>query len=416
MNTRYDYARADYASRGIDTEAALAALAAKSISMHCWQGDDLRGFDGDDEINGGGIQATGNYPGAARTPAELMADIDRALSLIPGKHRLNLHASYAIFADGETVDRDKIEPRHFAPWVEYARARGLGVDFNPTCFAHPKAAGMTLAHPDPAIRRFWIDHCIACIRISEYFARELGSPCLMNIWIPDGLKDTPADRYAPRARFAESLDEILACGYDKSLVHISLESKVFGIGLESYTVGSSEFCMAYAASRGIVPLMDNGHYHPTEVVSDKLPSMYLFYPTIALHVTRGVRWDSDHVVRLDDETTEIAREIVRCNALDRTLLGLDFFDASINRVAAWVIGMRNMQKALLIAMLTPHKELAALQESGDGTALLAAQEDLKSAPWGEVWAEFCRRSGVPADGEWMADVLAYEKEILAKRS
>ncbi len=414
MNTRYENARADYAAMGVDTEAALAALSAKAISMHCWQGDDVRGFEGTGSLDGG-IQATGNYPGAARTPDELMADIDKALSLIPGKHRLNLHASYAIFAEGEQVDRDKIEPKHFAPWVEFARARGMGIDFNPTCFSHPKAAGATLSSNDESIRRFWIDHCIACLRIAEYFANELGTPSLVNIWIPDGMKDTPADRYAPRARFAASLDEILACGYDRSKVYVSLESKVFGIGLESYTVGSAEFCLSYAATRGLVPLMDNGHYHPTEVVSDKLPSMYLFYPTVALHVTRGVRWDSDHVVRLDDETTEIAREIVRCDALDRTLLGLDFFDASINRVAAWVIGMRNMQKALLIALLTPNAKLAALQEAGDGTALLAAQEDLKSAPWGAVWAEYCRRSGVPADSEWMAEVLAYEKKILSVR-
>ncbi|MBQ8397693.1 MAG: L-rhamnose isomerase [Clostridia bacterium] len=414
MNTRYENARADYAALGVDTEAALAALSSKAISMHCWQGDDVRGFEGTGSLDGG-IQTTGNYPGAARTPDELMADIDKALSLIPGKHRLNLHASYAIFADGEQVDRDKIEPKHFAPWVEFARARGMGIDFNPTCFSHPKASGATLSSNDESIRRFWIDHCIACIRIAEYFADELGTPSLVNIWIPDGMKDTPADRYAPRARFAASLDEILACGYDKSKVYVSLESKVFGIGLESYTVGSAEFCLSYSASRGLVPLMDNGHYHPTEVVSDKLPSMYLFYPTVALHVTRGVRWDSDHVVRLDDETMEIAREIVRCNALDRTLIGLDFFDASINRVAAWVIGMRNMEKALLIALLTPNKKLAALQEAGDGTALLAAQEDLKAAPWGAVWSEYCRRSGVPTDSEWMAEVLAYEKDVLAKR-
>ncbi len=415
MNTRYENARADYAAIGVDTEAALAALATKSISMHCWQGDDVRGFEGNGSLDGG-IQTTGNYPGAARTPAELMADIDAALALIPGTHRLNLHASYAIFAEGEAVDRDQIEPRHFAPWVEFAHARGMGIDFNPTCFSHPKAAVATLSSNDDEIRRFWIDHCIACLRIAEYFATELGTPSLVNIWIPDGMKDTPADRYAPRARFAASLDEILACGYDKSKVYVSLESKVFGIGLESYTVGSAEFCLSYAASRGLVPLMDNGHYHPTEVVSDKLPAMYLFYPTVALHVTRGVRWDSDHVVRLDDETIEMAREIVRCDALDRTLIGLDFFDASINRVAAWVIGMRNMQKALLQALLTPHKALGEMQERGDGTALLAAQEDLKTMPWGAVWAEYCRRANVPADGEWMDDVRVYENKILGERA
>ncbi len=414
MNNRYENAKQDYAALGVDTEAALAALSAKAISMHCWQGDDVRGFEGATELSGG-IQTTGNYPGSARNPEELFADIDYCLSLIPGTHRLNIHASYAIFADGEKVDRDALEPKHFAPWVKFAKERGLGLDFNPTYFAHPKADGLTLSHPDPEIRKFWINHGIACIRISEYFARELGTPCLMNIWIPDGMKDTPADRYAPRARFADSLDQILGCGYDKSLVKVALESKVFGIGVESYTVGSAEFCMGYASSRGILPLMDNGHYHPTEVVSDKLSSMYLFYPEVALHVTRGVRWDSDHVVRLDDETMEIAREIVRNKALDRTMIGLDFFDASINRIAAWVIGMRNMEKALLIALLTPNEKLAALQEAGNGSALLAAQEDLKSAPWGAVWAEYCRRSGVPTDAEWFEKVLTYEKEVLAKR-
>lgn len=379
MNNCYEHARAEYAALGVDTEAALTALSSKAISMHCWQGDDVRGFEGTRALDGG-IQATGNYPGAARTPAELMADIDAALALIPGKHRLNLHASYAIFADGERVDRDKIEPKHFAPWVEFARARGMGLDFNPTCFSHPKAAGLTLSSPDQEVRRFWIDHCIACIRISEYFARKLGSPCLMNIWIPDGMKDTPADRYIPRARFADSLDQILACGYDKSLVHISLESKVFGIGLESYTVGSAEFCMSYAATRGIVPLLDNGHYHPTEVVSDKLPAMYLFYPTVALHVTRGVRWDSDHVVRLDDETMEIAREIVRCHALDRTLLGLDFFDASINRHRG--LGHRYAQYGKGSAHRTPDPQRKAGRHAGgrkrDGAAGRAGGAEIRS--------------------------------------
>ena len=415
-NTIYTTARARYAALGVDTEAALATLVATPISMHCWQGDDVRGFEGATSLDGG-IQATGNYPGAARTPDELMHDIDKALSLIPGKHRINVHASYAVFGDGERADRDALRPEHFAAWVEFANKRGLGIDFNPTFFSHPMAAsGLTLSNPDKEVREFWIRHGIACLRISEYFARATGKKCLMNIWIPDGYKDTPADRQGPRRRFADSLDRILGAGYDRELVDVSLESKVFGIGVESYTVGSAEFCLEYSAHNGLVPLMDNGHYHPTEVVSDKIPSMLLFADKIALHVTRGVRWDSDHVVLFDDETREIAKEVVRCGALDRTYLALDYFDASINRIAAWVIGMRNLQKALLYAMLTPHEELARLQNEGRFTNLLAAHEELKTMPFGAVWEEFCTRAGVAADGSWLDTVKQYERDVLSHRA
>ena len=412
----YEAARERYAALGIDTEKAISTLLATPISMHCWQGDDVRGFEGATALDGG-IQATGNYPGAARTPAELMQDIDRALSLVPGKHRLNIHANYAVFENGEHADRDALLPRHFAAWVRFAKERGLGLDFNPTFFSHPMAAsGLTLSSPDDNVREFWIRHGIACLRISEYFARETGKKCLMNIWIPDGYKDTPAERQGPRRRFAESLDRILGAGYDRDLVAVSLESKVFGIGVESYTVGSAEFCLEYSAKHGLVPLMDNGHYHPTEVVSDKIPSMLLFADNIALHVTRGVRWDSDHVVLFDDETREIAKEVVRCNALDRTFLALDYFDASINRIAAWVIGMRNLEKALLNALLTPHEQLRALQDAGRFTELLAAHEELKTLPMGAVWEELCTRAGVPADGSWMDAVKQYEKDVFPTRS
>lgn len=412
----YTEAKEKYAALGVDTEAALTKLKTVPLSLHCWQGDDVRGFEGATALDGG-IQATGNYPGAARTPAELMQDIDRALSLVPGKHRLNIHANYAVFENGEHADRDALLPRHFAAWVRFAKERGLGLDFNPTFFSHPMAAsGLTLSSPDDNVREFWIRHGIACLRISEYFARETGKKCLMNIWIPDGYKDTPADRQGPRRRFAESLDRILGAGYDRDLVAVSLESKVFGIGVESYTVGSAEFCLEYSAKHGLVPLMDNGHYHPTEVVSDKIPSMLLFADNIALHVTRGVRWDSDHVVLFDDETREIAKEVVRCNALGRTFLALDYFDASINRIAAWVIGMRNLEKALLNALLTPHEQLRALQDAGRFTELLAAHEELKTLPMGAVWEELCTRAGVPADGSWMDAVKQYEKDVFPTRS
>lgn len=411
---RYAYAKERYEAVGVDTDAAVKALEDFKISMHCWQGDDVIGFDQKGPLTGG-IQTTGNYPGKARNPEELMADIDKAMSLIGGCHKINLHASYAVFADGEWADRDALEPKHFAKWVEFARERGLGLDFNPTYFSHPKANDYTLSSPDEEIRQFWIRHGQACIRISQYFAEELGQPCSMNIWIPDGYKDVPADRMGPRARFKDSLDQILAIDYDREKVLVCLESKVFGIGLESYTVGSSEFCINYAANNGILSLMDNGHYHPTEMVSDKIPSMLLFNDKIALHVTRPVRWDSDHVVLLDDETKEIAKEIVRNDAIDRVLLGLDFFDASINRISAWVVGMRNMQKAVLYALLSPNKDLKALQDKGELTRLMMQQEELKTYPMGDVWDYFCEKNGVPVGESWFDDVVAYENETLSKR-
>ena len=412
---RYKSARKIYSALGVNTDKAIEVLRDIKISMHCWQGDDVIGFDQKGPLTGG-IQTTGNYPGKARTPKELMADIDQVLSLVPGKHKLNLHASYAIFEDGEHVDRDKLEPKHFAGWVKFAKERGLGLDFNPTYFSHEMVKdGLTLSSPDQEVREFWIRHGQACIRISEYLAKELGQPCLMNIWTPDGYKDIPADRLSPRARFKESLDEILNTQYDKSKVFVCLESKVFGIGVESYTVGSAEFTLNYAAQNNLISLMDNGHYHPTELVSDKISSMLLFQNKIALHITRPVRWDSDHVVLLDDETKEIAKEIVRNDALDRVFIGLDFFDASINRIAAWTLGMRNMQKALLLALLSPHKELSKLQQEGRFTELMAMQEEIKMYPAGDVWNYFCIKNNVPEKEDWMLKVKQYEAETLLKR-
>ncbi len=413
--TRYEYAKELYAKIGIDTEEAIEKLSALPISMHCWQGDDVVGFDSESALSGG-IQTTGNYPGKATTPDELMADIDKACSLIPGTKKLNLHACYAIFEDGEFADRDKLEPKHFAKWVEYAKERGMGIDFNPTFFSHAMVKNdLTLSSPDEEVRAFWVNHGKACLKIAEYFAEETGVPCVMNIWIPDGYKDTPADRLAPRARFKKSLDEILSIPYDKSKVYITLESKVFGIGLESYTVGSAEFSLSYVNYKGITPLMDNGHYHPTEVVSDKISSLLLFNEKIALHVTRGVRWDSDHVIILDDETKEIAKEIVAHDALDRVFIATDYFDASINRVAAWVIGIRNVQKAMLNALLTPHAQLKALQDGANTTKLLMLQEELKLYPFADVWAEYCSRQGVAANEAWFEEIEKYEKEVLLKR-
>lgn len=414
IQERYQSAKEIYQKIGVDTDAAIEKLLSFPISMHCWQGDDVVGFDGAGALSGG-IQTTGNYPGKARTPEELMNDIDKVLQLVPGKKRINLHASYAIFEDGQKVDRNAIEPKHFERWVEFAKKRNLGLDFNPTIFSHPKAEGLTLSSPDPEIRNFWIQHCQACIRISEYFATELGSPCLMNIWIPDGLKDIPGDRLGPRKRFMESLDEILSIDYDHEKVLVCLESKVFGIGMESYTVGSSEFTMNYAKTRDILPLMDNGHYHPTEVVSDKLSAMLLFNDKVALHVTRPVRWDSDHVVLFDDETKEIAKEIVRNDAMDRVLVGLDFFDASINRIAAWAIGMRNMQKAMLYALLQPYDMLQTAQDQGDYTKIMVINEELKTYPFNDVWDYYCQLNQVLIRETWYEDVKKYEMEVLSKR-
>ena len=409
----YIEAKEKYSKYGIDTEKALQALANVSISVHCWQGDDVVGFDSREALSGG-IQATGNYIGRARTPEELMADYDKAFSLIGGKKKLNLHACYAIFGDDEVVGRDEIQPKHFAKWVEFAKERGMGIDFDPTFFSHPMVKdGLTLSSPDEAVRKYWIKHGIACLKIAEYFADETGIPCVMNIWIPDGYKDIPADRFAPRARFKASLDEILDTPYDKEKVYVTLESKVFGIGVESYTVGSAEFCLSYSDYKGITPLMDNGHYHPTEVVSDKISSLLLFNEKIALHVTRSVRWDSDHVIIFDDETKEIAKEIVRNNALDRVFIATDYFDASINRISAWVTGVRNMQKALLFALLQPEAYLKALQDANNFTEIMYLQEEMKMMPIGDVWEEFLSRSGVV--NNYLAEVKKYEADVLSKR-
>ena len=412
--TRYESAKEIYASFGVDTEKALSTLADLKISMHCWQGDDVGGFENSEALSGG-IQATGNYPGKARTPEELMSDIDMALKLIPGTHKINLHAIYAV-TESE-VPRDKLKPEHFEKWITFAKERGLGIDVNPTLFSHPMAAdGLTLSHPDEKVRRFWIDHCKAMREIGAYIGKELGITCLNNVWIPDGYKEVPADRLGPRMRLKESLDEIFSVKYDKKYLVDSVESKVFGIGVESYTVGSHEFYMNYAAkSDGVMCLLDNGHFHPTEVCSDKIPSLLLFSENIALHITRGVRWDSDHVVAFDDELKEMAKELVRCDALKRAYIGLDFFDASINRIAAWVIGTRNLQKAILAALLTPFNELKDSQDNADFTKMLALSEELKTLPLYDVWEEFCTRVGVAAGFDWYNEVLKYEKEILSDR-
>lgn len=409
----YQYAKQYYADLGIDTEDVLNKLGDITVSLHCWQGDDVGGFDSKEALSGG-IQTTGNYPGKATTPEELMADIDKVLSLVPGRSKLNLHASYAIFEPGEFADRDALEPRHFAKWVAFAKERGLGLDFNPTFFSHEKVKdGLTLSSPDEAIRAFWVRHGKACMKIAEYFATETGVPCVINFWIPDGYKDIPADRYAPRARFKQSMDEILSLPYDKEKVYVTLESKVFGIGVESYTVGSAEFCLSYADRAGIVPLMDNGHYHPTELVSDKISSLLLFHEKIALHITRGVRWDSDHVILLDDETKEIAKEIVRNDALHRVFIATDYFDASINRISAWVTGVHSVQKALLFALLQPSDKMKELQNKAAFTDLMVLGEQMKSAPWGIVWAEYLKRQGVPAD--YLSPIKEYEQKVLCER-
>ncbi len=414
--TRYEEAKKIYAKLGVDTDAAIAKLKDIPVSLHCWQGDDVTGFDHDGPLTGG-IQTTGNYPGKARTPEQLMQDMDKALSLMPGKKKLNLHACYAIFEDGEYADRDKLEPKHFAKWVAFAKERNMGIDFNPTFFSHDKVKdGLTLSSPDEETRKFWIEHGKACIRISEYFAKETGIPCVMNIWTGDGYKDIPADRMGPRVRYKESIEAILAEPYDKNLVKPCVESKVFGIGVEAYTVGSAEFSLSFAAMHdGCLPLMDNGHYHPTEVVSDKIPALLAFFPEIALHITRPIRWDSDHVVLFDDETKEMAKEIVRCEGLDRVYMALDYFDASINRVSAWVVGFRSWQKALLSALCTPNALLAELQNKNSMTELMVMQEEIKTLPFGDVWAEYCAQCGVEAGAEWFKEITKYEQEVLLVR-
>ena len=413
MSEIYKLAKEQYAAYGIDTEAAIAKLERIPVSVHCWQGDDVIGLDGGGALSGG-IQTTGNYPGRARNFEELKADIKKAFSLMPGTKRLNLHANYAVLG-GDKVDRDKYEAKHFAPWVKFAKELGLaGIDFNPTMFSHKMVKdGLTLSSPDETVRKFWVEHCKACIKISEYLADEMGTPTLMNIWIPDGYKDVPADRLSPRLRLKKSLDEILAIDYDKSKVIVAVESKVFGIGVESYTVGSNEFYQNYAAKNDICCLLDNGHYHPLEYVSDKIPALLAFYDKVALHVTRGVRWDSDHVVLFEDELKEIAKEIVRNDATEKVLIGLDYFDASINRLSAWVTGQRAMQKALLFALLINHDELKKLQKDADFTALMVKQEEYKTLPFGVVWQEYLERQGLKED--YLTTIREYESEILKER-
>jgi len=411
--TRYESAKEIYSKYGVDTQKAIDTLKNVCISVHCWQGDDVTGFDTKTSLSGG-IQATGNYIGKATSPEELMADIDKAFSLIPGKKKLNLHACYAISENGETIDRSKLKPEHFKKWVEFAKARNIGIDFNPTFFSHNMVKdNLTLSSPDETVRKYWVEHGKCCVKLSEYFANETGYPCVMNIWIPDGYKDIPADRVSPRARFKKSLDEMLAVPYDKQKVYVTLESKVFGIGLESYTVGSAEFCLSYSNKAGITPLMDNGHYHPTEMVSDKISSLLLFNPKIALHITRCVRWDSDHVVIFDDETREIAKEIVFADALDRVFIATDYFDASINRISAWVTGVRNVQKALLYALLHPKEEMLALQKENNFTKLMVLQEELKTAPFGDIWNEFLAQEKVAEN--YLSEIEDYEKKVLVKR-
>jgi L-rhamnose isomerase len=414
---RYESAKAIFSALGINTEEAVKTLSAKPISIHCWQGDDVTGFDNKDGGAGNGIQTTGNYPGKARNFEELKADFLKAASLIPGKKRINLHACYAVFSDKSPwVDRDKIEYRHFAPWVEFAEKNGFGIDFNPTCFSHPMVKdGLTLSSPDEKTRRFWIEHCKASRRIANEAGAALKDKVLHNVWIPDGFKDIPSDRLGPRLRLKAALDEIYAENCPN--VIDSVESKVFAIGVESYTVGSNEFYMSYAASHpGVYNLLDNGHYHPTEYVSDKIPALLPFFDKIPLHVTRPVRWDSDHVVLFDDELREIMKEIVRNNALDKVLIGLDFFDASINRIAAWVIGTRNAQKGLLFALLQPYARLRTLQDSGNFTEQMMVTEEIKTLPFGDVWEEYCRRQNVPAnDEEWFGEIMKYVREVLSAR-
>lgn len=414
---RYEEAAEFYKELGIDTEKVIGKLMTVPVSLHCWQGDDVTGFDQKGPLTGG-IQTTGNYPGKATNCKELFEDIQKVIDMTPGMKKINVHASYAIFEDGEFADRDKLEPKHFTKWVELAKKNKMGLDFNPTFFSHSKVKdGLTLSSPDEETRRFWIEHGKACVRISEYFAKETGIPCVMNIWTGDGYKDIPADRMGPRLRYKESIEEILSEPYDFRLVKPTVESKVFGIGVESYTVGSAEFALSFAAAHSdkCMPLMDNGHYHPTEVVSDKIPALLCFFPEIALHITRPVRWDSDHVVLYDDETKEMAKEIVRNDALDRVNMALDFFDASINRISAWCVGFRSWQKALLNAMLTPYEMLRKLQDDNALTELMVKQEEAKMYPVSDVWNEYLERCGAVSDADLYAEIAKYEKEVLSGR-
>ncbi|MBQ4050578.1 MAG: L-rhamnose isomerase [Oscillospiraceae bacterium] len=410
----YELAKEAYASIGVDTDAVMEQLKKIKISLHCWQGDDIAGFLFKDQALSGGIQVTGNYPGAATTVAELRQDLDKALSMIPGKHKLSLHAIYA--DTDEKVDLDELEPKHFATWVEWAKERGMGLDFNPTCFSHPMAdSGFTISSADEKVRKFWIEHCRRSRIIGEYFGRELGMKAATNFWFPDGYKDIPVDREAPRARMMTALDEVFAGDIDEANNTNAIESKVFGIGAESYTVGSNEFCLGYASTRKKAVCLDAGHFHPTEVISDKIPTVLLFTDELLLHVSRPVRWDSDHVVIMDDELVAIAQSLVRTGLIERTHIGLDFFDASINRIAAWVIGTRNMIKALLRAMLEPTEAMKKLELGGDYTSRLAMMEELKSYPFAAVWDYYCMTMGVPVRESWLKEVKEYEQEVLLKR-
>jgi len=411
----YALAKEQYAAFGVDTDRAMEKLAGVPISLHCWQGDDVGGFESAGEELGGGLAVTGNYPGKARTADELRADVDKALSCVPGKHRLNLHAMYAEF-DGQRAERNELRPEHYRNWIDWAKANGMGMDFNPTCFSHPKAAdGFTLSHADKGIRQFWIEHCICCRHVGAAMGEALGTPCVTNVWIPDGYKDLPVDRKAPRLRLAESLDAVFAEKIDPKYNLDAVESKLFGIGSEAYVVGSHEFYLGYAITRGKLLTLDAGHYHPTEMISEKICSVLTYVDELLLHVSRGVRWDSDHVVILTDELEAIAQELVRGDYLGRVHVGLDYFDASINRVAAWVIGVRSMVKALLMAMLEPIARLRELEAEGDFTSRLTLLEELKSLPWAAVWDYYCARKSVPVGMAWLEEIKQYEKDVLAKR-
>ena len=411
----YAIARERYAELGVDTEGALERLSKIPLSLHCWQGDDVGGFEVHGAASSGGIAATGNYPGRARSADELRSDLDQAFRLVPGNHRLNLHAIYAETGPRK-VARNELRPEHFSSWADWAKANGHGLDFNPTCFAHPLADdGFTLSHQDEGVRGFWIEHCIASRQIGAFFGRELGTPAVTNIWIPDGYKDTPVDRLAPRERLKDALDQVFADPIDPGHNRDAVEAKLFGIGSESYVVGSHEFYLGYAITRGKLLCLDAGHFHPTEAVSDKITSVLLYLDEILLHVSRGVHWDSDHVVTLGDELAATMQELVRHDLLDRVRIGLDFFDASINRVAAWVIGARNAQRALLLALLEPQNELRELEKAGDYTGRLALLEELKGLPFGAVWDLFCEQQGVPAGLRYLDEVRRYEADVLAKR-
>ena len=411
----YSIARQRYADIGVDTEAALERLAAIPISLHCWQGDDVAGFENNGAGLGNGLAVTGNYLGRARNAQELRLDIEKALSLIPGRHRLNLHACYAEHG-AEKVDRNALTPSHFSGWIQWAKAQGLGLDFNPSYFAHPKAAdGFTLSHSDDGIRQFWIEHGIACRHIGAAMGEALGTPCVTNFWVPDGYKDTPVDRTAPRRRLMESLDAIFAEPIDERLHLDAVESKLFGIGSESYVVGSHEFYLGYAIARKKLLCLDAGHFHPTETIADKISSVLLWTERLLLHVSRGVRWDSDHVVTLSDDLHSIAQESVRGGYVERMHFGLDFFDASVNRIAAWVVGTRSLIKALLVALLEPSDRLRAAEAAGDYTMRLVLMEELKTLPFGAVWETYCERNGMPGGEAWLGEVRQYERDVLALR-